>query len=295
MAAGMGTFAQFGVDASSVTSTEKYEFTSLTMTFNDQLFNAEGIRGSRSQHSERTRQNTNAPRFTVTMQPNSVELDAWLPRILGAAEAADAFALAETVPTFVSNIDAVTKRYHFTGCKVARAVFRATQGGPLELTLDVEALSVAESATTFPTLSVSTIGPYMFASDTASGLSVGGSAYQFFDVQIEIDNVLDTGRFLNSATRVSLPERDRRIIWTWDGPHGDNSALFGLTASGVASSATFTNGNRSVVFASTTVSYPREFPTINGREEVRLPLVGQARAHSGTNLNEFAVTNDSSG
>jgi hypothetical protein len=290
MSAAMPAQMHLGVDASSTTPTEEYEFELVGLRMAEELFEFAGLRGSRSHVSERVRQNTRAPGLSFRITPNSVELDAWLPRILGGAEATDVFPLAETLPTFTLNLDVVTKRLHFTGCKVNVGTFEAVAGGPLSLLLDVEALDVAVSATAFPSLTISTVAPYIF-SDTASGLVVNAQTLQFFRHLLRIDNQLDTGRFLNSQTRVSLPERDRIITWEWDGPYGDNEALSGLAAAGVASTATYTNGSRSVLFSSNKVAYPRELPQVNGREEIRLPLVGVARMDGSTR--ELIVTNDS--
>lgn len=290
MTAAMGAFTHFGVDPASSTPTEEYEFHDLQLRMNEQLFEAAGLRGTRSHVSERVRQNTRAPGYSVTFEPNSVELDLWLPRILGAAEIADVFNLAETLPTFVTSIDCVQQRLRFTGCKVNKATFKSGQGEPLALTLDVDALDVSLDGTAFPALTISTVGPYMF-SDSTSGLIVNGSTLQFFEWMLEIDNALDQGRFMNSQTRASLPERDRIVTWTWNGPYGDNSALYGLATTGVASRATFTNGTRSIDFNSLKVSYPRELPQVAGRDEIKLPLVGIARKSGSTQ--EITTTNDS--
>lgn len=290
MAAAMGAQIKIGMDAGSTISSEQYEAVITGLDINEELLDAAGLRGSRSHASERVRQGTRAPRFSLTLQPNSVELDALLPRILGGAEAADAFPLAETLPSFVANLDLVQKRWHFTGCKVARARFYSAAGGPLNLDLEVEALEVAVSDTAFPSLSINTVGPYLH-SDVV--LSVGGSAYNFREVSLAIDNQLDTGRFFNSQTRISLPEQDRVVTWTFDGPFGDNSALYGLAVAGVAALATWTNGNRSLQCSSTKTQFPRRPPAVNGREEIMLPLEGVARKDGSTN--ELTCTNDSTG
>jgi hypothetical protein len=293
MAAAMGYAMHFGVDDTTTTPDEEYEFNGLSLRMNEDLLEAAGIRGIRGKASERVVQNTRAPGFSLSMQLNSVELDVWLPRILGGSESSDSFPLAETLPTFVATFDIVTTRLSFTGCKVDRCTFSAQQGGPLNVAIDVEALDFSVSGSSFPSLSISTVQPYTFAAHTASGLSVGGSAYQFKSWQMVVDNVLIKDRFLNAQARVSLPESDRIITWSWDGPHGDNWAnLFGLSASGVASVAAFTLANRSLTFTSSKVAYPRELPTTQDRAELMLPLTGIARRSGSTA--ELTTVNDSS-
>lgn len=290
MSAAMGALAQFGMAASG-NATELYELVSGDIALQEELFNSAGITGSRSHPSERTRQNTRRVSGSITLNPNSVELDNLLPRILGGTESLDSFPLAETIPTFSCQVDRVTKVFSYSGCVVSRATFRASQGGPLELQLDIEGVDeTVGAAGSFPSLSLSQIGPYIF-SDAA--ITVGGSSYSFRDIEITIDNAVDTERFFNSQTRASIPARDRVVQWTLNGPYGDNSALYSLAVAGVACVATFTNGNRSLSFNSTKVQFPRLSPTLQGKEEIFLPLVGIARRDNTTD--EIQTTNDSTG
>lgn len=291
MAARTGYECQVGMDASSATSTEQYEVLDLpTLNLAEELVDTSGLRGERSHASERVRQGIRSPSVRLRLAPNSVELDALLPRILGAAEVADVFGLADSLPTFVLNVDLGQKRWPFTGCKINRATFSGSAGQPLELELEIEALDVTPTDTAFPTLTISTVGHYMFHDLTAT---VGGTEYKFRSFKLTLDNVLETGRHLNSQTRVSLPEKDRIVTWELDGPYGDNVALYGLAVAGVACVATFVNGNRSVQFSSTKVQFPRQAPTGAGFDEIFLPLTGIARK-DGSTL-ELVVTNDSTG
>jgi len=183
----------------------------------------------------------------------------------------------------------VAKRIYFSGCKVSKAVFSSSQGQPLNVTLDVEALDVAISATTFATLTISLVGPYIHSDVVAT---VASSIYSFRDVSLTIDNALDAQRFFNSQVRASLPEKDRIISWALDGPYGDNSALYGLASSGVTVVAKWTLGGRSLEFTSTGVGFPRLPPTLSGRDEIMLPIQGVARKMSTTM--ELTTVNDSS-
>lgn len=291
MAVEMGFEAHFGLDASSTTSTEEYEFTALTQRTNRQILDAAGTRGTRSHVSERVKQGTLAPGYTVTLNPNSVELDSLLPRIFGGTESVDSFPLAETLPTFVTNIDNGDSRFHYAGCVVNRATFSAEQGRLLELTLDVEGTTLTKSATSFPSLTISTVAPYIFSEVV---ISVSSTNYSFKRWSLTIDNHLKVDRFYNSLTRASLTPMDRTITWEMDGPFGDNTALYALAAAGVACVATFTLGNRSVAFTSNKVTFPEELPVIPGRsDEITMPLRGVARKDGSTN--ELTCTNDSTG
>lgn len=293
MAASMGAIAQFGVGATATVDT-KYELVGGDMGIReDPLHASNGLTGSRlGDTSERVVQNTIRPGTTssLILEPNSVELDVWLPHILGTAENADVFALAETLTAFYIALDKVTKVEVYNNCIVSKATFQSSQGQPMQMILDVEALTMTVgNAGTFPSLSLNVaLGPYMH-SDCAFAL--GGSAYKFKSWKVEIDNVLDTERFFNSQSRQSLPTKDCIVTWTFDGPYGDNSALYGLAVTGVAVSATFTISGRSCAFSSPKVSFPRQSPVLAGKEEIMLPLVGIARKSGSTA--KFSVTNDS--
>lgn len=293
MAAAMGFETKLGMitevtPGTPLAPTEQYEVLVTDLRMNEELLDAAGLRGTRSHVSERVRQGTRAPGFSITLQPNSVELDALLPRILGGSESLDSFPLAETLPSFTTKIEVVQTRLVFAGCKVARARFVSSQGSPLNLELDVEAMDLTTEGTAFPALTINTVGPYIH-SDLAA--TVSATTYRFREVALAIDNGLKVDRFLNSQTRLSLPEQDRVITWTLDGPYGDNSALYGLAVAGVAVVGTWTLSNRSLAFSSTKVQFPRIPPRISGRDEIMLPLEGIARKDGSTN--ELTCTNDS--
>lgn len=289
MSAAMRRGTRWGSAASGTTVSTEYEVTAFQPRMNEDVFNAAGMRGTRGKQSERLVQNTRAPGFSVTLQPNSVELDTILPWILGAAEVADLFALAETLPTFSWISDMGTERWYWTNCTVGRATFAARQAGPLELTMEVEALDFSKDSTAFGSSTISAVPPYMFY-ETASALIINSLTKQQFDWSLTIDNALAADRFLNSQTRVSTPTRDRIVTWSFNGPYGDNSTLFGLAATGVPVTVQFTKGNRSLLFSSNKVSFPREFPQID--EEIGLSLTGTA--HRDGTTAELVTTNDSS-
>lgn len=289
MAASMGPIMQFGCDPSSTTASEKYKFRNPALSFNELLDNQEGIRGTREETSERTVQNTRAPRYSLRLFPNAVELDTWLTRIMWGAESVDVWNFSDTQPAgFVSVFDLVTARWYLTGCQVDKATFSWEQGGPLALDLEVEALDFSTDATVFPTLSFSLV-PHYIASENV--LVHNAATLKFRSGRIMIDNLLKKDRFLNSQTRISLPSMGRKTLWEVSGPYGDNSALFGLAATGVACTQTFTKSGRSTLFSAGAVHFPREFPQPQERDEIMLPLVGECRKVSTTG--SLIVTNDS--
>ena len=288
---GMWRQSRFGSAASGTTVSVEYEVTSFTPRMNENLFNASGARGTRGKQSERVVQGTRAPGFDVTLQPNSVELDTILPWIFGGSESVDSFPLAETLPTFSWIVDmGGTARWYWETCTVNKAVFSATQGGPLELQLSVEALTHSTDSTAFGASTVSVVPPYMFY-ESSSALVVNSQTLGHYSCKLTVDNALDTGKHLNSQTRHSTPTRDRMVTWEFEGPYSTISALFGLAATGVPVTATFTKSGRSVAFSSLKVCFPREFPQVQPPEEYHLSIVGEAH-RSGT-TQELTTTNDS--
>lgn len=285
----VGVLSKLGMGPSG-TATELYEFIQGSdIRLTEELFESSGHVGSRSHPSERVRQNVRRPNGTLILHPNSVELDTLLPRILGGAEAADVFPLAETLPTFSCHLDKIARVFNYTTCKVARARFRGSQGAPLEVSMDVVGTEeTVAAAGTFPALSLNVAtGPYMFHDLVAQ---VSAVTYQFREFELLVDNFLDEERFLNSQIRTAIPETDRLVQWTLRYPY-ETHDLYALAVTGVACVATFTNGSRSIQFNSSKVSFPRLTPELEGKQEIFQPLVGIARK-SGATL-ELITTNDS--
>lgn len=290
---GYGVLGKVGVGAADPVD-ELYEMldgSDITMT--EELIAPTGITGALDLPSERTRQGLRRVGGQLIMTPNGAELDAWLPRILGGNESADSFPLADTLPTWYATLDKVTKVFTYDGCVVASAQFQASRGQPLRMTINVLGIDEAVgNSGTFPSLTLNVAsGPYVLADLV---LSVGGTNYSFSDFTLDINNAPDPERFFNSLTRASLPRADHRTIqWTLATPYGDSSALYGLTHTGVACIATFTNGNRSLVFNSPKVAFPRQTPPFAGKGEIMLPLSG--RAYKNGTSPALATTNDSTG
>ena len=126
----IGSAAALAVDDSAVTQLAdfdsgsfRYEFVSESLARRQSHVESFGIRGTRSRAADRVRIARERITGQIVLYPTPVELDQWLPRILGAAEASDVFALAEGLPEFGVLLERATKRFVYTGCRVAKAVF----------------------------------------------------------------------------------------------------------------------------------------------------------------------------
>lgn len=255
------------------------------------FLNTMGINGTRSQMKERTRSGQEVVSGAINLHASPTMLDKLLPRILGANESTDVFALAETLQSFQVMIDRVAKVSTYTDVYVNRAIFRGSSGGFLELSLEVIAFDESVgNAGTFPALTLLSDAPYIFEDGT---LEIGGTAYSFFDFTLTIDNKL-VSRFGNSVTATrTAPSDHREITLEHTNPFGatEAGAIRELAVTGVAVELAFTNGNTSLTFAMPAVQYPPGLNNISGKGEIPLRLVGIAR-QSGTDK-ELVVTNDS--
>lgn len=268
---------------------EAYEFVSENLQKKLNINDTAGIRGTRSHPAERTRDGTYTVSGQIKFHATPAMLDNLLPRILGANESSDTFALAETLPEFAVLVDRVANRFLYDGCKVNWAEFHAQAGGMLELTLDIIGKTEAVSATAFPTITAPTDPPYVFHDLVATLVS---SARKLTDVTIRIDNKL-VSRFTNSQTATDVNVTDREITAQWKTPYtSDETGLYGInTGSAAAATFTFTNGGYSLSFAAAKLQVPDSSPVVGGKGEIFLPQSGTFKMSSTTR--ELVVTSDS--
>jgi hypothetical protein len=269
--------------------TEAYEFRSEGLRATREIVESKGIRGTRSEPIERTRDGIYRVGGTVGFHATGSMLDLVLPRIMGAAESTDVFAVAETLPEFDVLIDRVARRFVYGGCKVSRATFRASAGGALELDLDINGKTETVSATAFPSITAPTDPLYIWSDAVCT---VEGSARIVTQWELTIDNQLET-RFSNSQTATSVHTQGRVVTVSMTVPYtSDEIDLYGINASG-ASGATFvlTNGGRALTFTVGALMVADSSPVVGGPGEILLQLSGTAKSTGSTK--ELQITNDS--
>lgn len=269
--------------------TASCEFVSETLQKRATIVETAGLRGTRSRPAERTRDGAYTVGGTLMFHATPLLLDLLLPRILGAAEASDLFALAETLPEFDVLLDRVTQRFVYGGCKVHRAIFRGRAGGLLELQLDLLGKTETASSTPFPSIAAPTDPPYVFHDGT---LTLLGASRKMFDFTLTIDNAL-AARFTNSVAATDVSPTDRVIGFECQTPYtSDEADLYGQTAAGAAAaSLAFVNGGYSTTFSLAKLQLADMSPTVGGRGEIVLTLRGTARKSGSTP--ELQVTHDS--
>lgn len=273
----------------------QYELKSGSLAMRQSHIDAHGIRGTRSRVSTRTRIGSEVVSGSISLCPTPVELDQWLPRILGTAENADVFALAETVPAFSCLVDGGTNRFVYKGCYVDKAVFSWQAGGMLELTLSLEGKTETVTATVFPAAIPAINGGAPYASgDCTISLAADASAAEVAEIEITIDNMLAKDRFMNSVTRAQLPSLDRLVTVRAVVPYtADEVDLYDQSVAGAAGTITFTNGNTSCAFAFGNLKAPAESPVVTSRNGELMLNLNMTSHYVVGGARELVVTNDS--
>ncbi len=290
MSASMGVTAQLGLGVASPV-TEMYEFMKDSVMLKETISDLSGIRGTRSRPKERSKITKREVGGQLVMQPTPAELALLLPRILGAAAVGTTFALAETLPVFFQTSDRVTKVVTYNGCVVNKATFKAAVGGPLELTLDIIGKDeTVANAGTFPALTLDeTAEPFILAE---LALVIGGTTYKCDQWESVIDNALEV-RFGNSLIATEINPTDRNVTMSTRVPYADAGTLYGSGSTGLAVTATFTNGGSatSILFSYAALEFPKETPVVDGRGEIWTPINGVSRMSGATR--ELVITLDS--
>lgn len=255
------------------------EFDSSSIGRKGVILSTSGIRGSRQEDVNRTRNGGYAVSGSLTMPVSPVMLDYWLPLILGGNESTDVFDLAETLPQAYLMMDYGTKVFTWSGVAVNKASFKVSQAKILMVTLDIEAEteSVGNSGT-FPSLTMPTDSPYVMSD---SVLTLQGSAREHSELEVIIDNMLQTDRFQNSLTRTDFPSNGLMVSVNTNHPYSTSEVdLYAQSLLGAAGNVVFTNAdvaNKVLTMAFGALQVPANAPEIPGKSEIRLPLQMIAR------------------
>lgn len=279
------------------TASQPFEFQRETLRKNGQILDTSGIRGTRSHHVSRTRTGPYGVSGSIVINPSPLDLDIWLPRILGAAEgASDVFDLAETLPEFFVLIDRVASfgtgaGFQYENCKINRGILRGTQGGFVELELDIIG-KVETPNIAFPSLtlgSASADAPYVFTDAT---VTLQSSAREFSDFELVVDNQL-VADHRNSLTATDIDAQDRIVTLRMNVPWiaGSATDLYEQALAGAAGTFKLTNGNLSSTWTLPALQVPDRSPNVGGKGPINYNLEMTARRTAASA--ELSVTNDS--
>lgn len=290
MAAALGTLCKYGFGSTS--TVDKFlEVISESVQLRRGIRYNGGMVGTRSQPSERTREGPRMVSGSISCTPSPIELDGLLPLILGGAESADVFPLAETLPPWYFTADRDEKVCTYGEMAVNAGSFSANAGGFLELNLDVMGQDeTVANAGTFPAIALDIVSKPYVSEDGA--LTIGGTTTAYASVSLSVNNMLESQTF-NSLTPARFNATGREINWNISIPYGDYTALYGPAVAGVAVVWTLTQGARSIIFSSNKVQFDKVSPSPSGRGEIFMQLSGTARK-DGSTL-ELVTTADSTG
>lgn len=273
-------------------SSEAYEFKAENLVCRHLVIRdaQTNLRGTRSQVVERVAQGIKVVGGWIRMNPSTREIDRLLPRILGAAESSDSFALDDTLPTFGVLIDRVGETFEYQDCYINRAIFRSRENGLLELLLEIFGTDEA-TGTTFPA-SPEAIDSLNLYTMTQGVLTAQSSARNFNQFVLDINNHI--GRtWNNSRTATCLVPADRTITLSTSTPFDSTYKTLFTTpvtsAAGAAGTLVFTNGSNVLTFTFANLNANPVSPSVPGRSEIRLPLNYDCLKSSTTN--ELVVTN----
>lgn len=278
------------------TSSEPYEFTSENLAGRQTILPNEGIRGTRSEHSIRTRFGERSVAGQITMFPSPNDLNLLLPRILGATESTDVFALAETLPAFGVMIDRVAKVWSFADCYINKATFSGSPGQKIQLVLDIIGTDYSiGNAGSFPALTLAVAAadqPYTMSDGV---FTLAGSARVTKSFELIIDNMLEQRRS-NSLTPTSISPQARKISLKTVHPYTSGEtdlveqALAGATGTIVLTPIGGGMSGVSTTFTFATLQCPTDSPVVPGKQAIDLTLNMEARMLSTTK--ELVVTHD---
>lgn len=272
-------------------NSERYEFLSENIVKRGTIMDTNGIRGTRSHASSRTRAGIYEVGGPILLPVSPLMLDFWLPRILGANESTDTFALAETLQPFGILLGRVGGNFQYTDCYVNRATFRGQQGSGITLELDLRGATEV-TGTSLPSVALSHAAnnaPYQFYEAV---FNLFGGARATMEFELTIDNLLEV-RHANSQTATSITPADRIISLRTRHPFTSTemSALYALATAGQTGSIVLTNSGLSTTFTFAILQVPDNSPAVQGKSEITLALDMMARETSTTK--EIVVTNDS--
>jgi hypothetical protein len=289
MAAVMGYASQLGIDTANPV-TKRFDFRSSTLGMDEEMVDTGGLRGELAHTIDRNRSGRRRINGDITLNPSPVELALLLPWVYGAVASGTTFPLGQAFTDRYVTIDKGAKVPVYSGCRVNKAVFRASEGGPLELVLSVVGVDeTLGNAASFPVLAIdATTTPFLLQDCV---LTANGAAAQSKMFELTIDYAIDVERFLMNPTVTALNPTDRIITVGLNVPYGDYVSLYGTGQGGIAINATFTNGLVSLALDFVKVVFPRKPIAVEGRGEIMLPLQGTAKK-SGATL-ELVTTLDS--
>lgn len=286
-------------------NSEIYDFNYETIAKQGTLVGGKGIAGTRSNFANRIREGSYLIAGQLSTYACPADLDYWLPRILGKAEAADVFDVDDSLQPFGLLLNRVAGTFKYSDCYVNRALWKC-EAGPgdgdpevIEQILDIYAMAEDSTASwpgSVPTLSTAVNrNPFICADGT---LTIGGVNYYFHEFTILVHNHIQP-RWVNSLTPTALCPQDRTVMLRASFPFTStaDAVLSGLYQnasrhSGVTASLVMrqTASAYGTTWTFTGLQWAQVSPTVGGKKEIVLSIDFVARKTGAAS--ELVVTND---
>lgn len=279
----------------------QFDFAGSTVKKRTEVLEGAGLTGTRARYSTRTRKGVYSVGGTISMDITPRMLDFFLPYVLGAAEATDAFGFADSLSGFDMMDDPFgtgANAIKFGELYVNRFSL-GLRGGPgggiLRAALDVMGKTYT-TGQTFPAIALShTTGvdsPYTFYDITT--FTIGGAAVEVDDADLTIENGLDVKFRAGSRAASSIRATDQAVTLRI------NSAL---TSTSLGSffddkaaadvSIVINNGTVTTTFTLESLELADEMFETRGKGDVPLVLQGLARRDSANPAFQATVTGGS--
>jgi len=280
--ASMGYDVQFGVSAiASDTVTKRLLPESLDIKKRPTHFHAEGFKGQLAHRSEDTAESTYTVSGSMTIVPRVDDLEILLLAIFGGTFAGNVLEPDVITDYFKAALDREVKVFNYTGMRVSQATFTSSAGQPLRMQLQLEGKDLTlGDADSFPDLSYSVLTPIMHHQAT---MYFDGTARNFNNLNITVNNQLVMDRFFNTQSRTEIPQGDRTIQVSFDTPFTTSELdIYQLALAGVSSNILYTVGSYSLLFEFPLLQGPMEDPdTPSPVQEIPLRTTLNARTVDG--------------
>lgn len=283
--ANMGFEHRFSFGASPATfsgSSTRFEVVSSTVKKMGEVLDGAGLLGTRTRREDRTRHGLTSVGGQLAFDISPSQLDFFLPYVLGATEATDTFAVADSLAGFDMLHDPFgtgSLAIKYNELYVNRMSLRFAPG-LLRLTLDV----IGKSLTTGQAYAGAALGavaaadgPYV-SYDAA--FTIQAASTEIEEGELIIDNALDV-KFRNSRTATSIRATDRTVSLIARIPLTATTfaANFGDIAAADAT-IVIDNGTVATTFTLNNFRVPDEGYEVTDKGEVLLGLTGMARGDS---------------
>lgn len=295
-AAAQSYAAQFGLGTigGNAVATTRYDFRNTNLGLQENFIDANGLRGTTAHVIERNLAGNRPCAGSVSMQPTAVELSNMLQWIMGGTPTGSGvvtYPLADTRPVRSAVVDRVTNVYSYNTTGVASWSVSGSEDQALDWEFNLISLDeYVAAAASFPALTLDTTTfPFKF---TDCVVNCAGTVYTPKNFRLNCDYVIDTGRFFNSQTLTGIYSRDRRITFEASFPDAEAHALYNVGRGGFSVLITATALNAVLTLSMAAVAVPRLTPPVPERNEIMLPIRGQA-FQSGSTLELVTTLNAS--